>query len=385
MGFGIKDQRLKLSRRSQRVEGSKTARFIPLLESLKRQGRPVISLAIGEPAADTPAAVIEATKQALDRQETRYGDMAGLAALRTALADRFEHCKPENVVVFNGSKQALYTIFQTLCDPGDQVVVPLPCWVSFAEQIKLAGAEPVGVGTRNHQLDLDALSAAVTARTRAIVINSPNNPTGAVYPRRDLERIARLAMEKDLFVISDEAYDFFVYDGLAPMSLFDLAALRDRLIVTRSFSKHFAMTGFRVGYAVAPEAVAAAMVRIQSHLTGNVCTFAQHGAMAALSMDQDQLIRHRTELEHKRDLAFDLVSGIFPCIRPQGAFYLFPDVSDHLEAGQTSRDFAARILERAAVAVVPGEDFGMDGHVRICFAAPEAQLLDAFKRIREVL
>ncbi len=376
---------MKLSNRIQRVEGSKTARFIPLIEGLKQQDRPVISLAIGEPTVDTPAPIIDATKRALDRQETRYSDIAGLMGLRTALADRFDGCGPENIVVFNGSKQALYAIFQTICNPGDQVIIPVPCWVSYAEQVRLAGAEPVLVPTKDHQLDLDAMAAAVTEKTKAILINSPNNPTGAVYPRRDLEAIARLAVQNDLFVIADEAYDFFVYDNLPFFSLYDPAPLRSRLILTRSFSKHYAMTGFRVGYAVAPTAVATAMVRLQSHLTGNVCTFSQHGALAALEMDQDLLIRRRADLQHKRDLAFDQLAGLFPCIRPQGAFYLFPDVSDHLRKGETSGDFAARILEKTAVAVVPGEDFGMDGHVRICFAAPDDQLLDAFKRIREVL
>jgi aspartate aminotransferase len=378
-------EELKLSKRIQAIEGSKTARFIPLLEKLKREGRSVISLAIGEPMVDTPAAVIAATVDALNRQETRYSDMAGVTALRTALADRFDDCEPENIAVFNGSKQALYSIFQAICDPGDQVIIPVPCWVSFAEQIKLAGAEPVFVPTSGHQLDLDAMAAAVSSRTRAILINSPNNPTGAVYPQKDLERIARIAEEHDLFLVADEAYAWFVYDDFKYTSLYDLKATRSRLIVTRSFSKHFAMTGFRVGYAVAPAAVVAAMVRLHSHLTGNVCTFAQHGALAALVMDDTLLIKRRDDLQRQRDLAFDEVSRLFPCIRPQGAFYLFPDVSDHLAEGENSADFAARILEATGVAVVPGVDFGMDGHVRICFAAPVDRLVEAFKRIREAL
>jgi aspartate aminotransferase len=293
----IRNIKLKLSNRIQSIEGSKTARFIPLLEAMKRQGRPVISLAIGEPTVDTPAPVIDATKRALDRQETRYSNMAGNHALRTALAARFTGSKPESIVIFNGSKQALYTIFQTICDPGEEVIIPVPCWVSFAEQVRLAGGKPVFVHTKNHQLDVEAMAAAISGKTRAILINSPNNPTGAVYPRRDLERIARLALDHDLFVVSDEAYDFFVYDDLAYTSLYDLEMLRDRLIVTRSFSKHYAMTGFRVGYAVAPATVAAAMVRLQSHLTGNVCTFAQHGAMAALEMDDRLLHKRRSDLE----------------------------------------------------------------------------------------
>jgi aspartate aminotransferase len=376
---------LRLSKRIQGVEGSKTARFIPLMAALRQKGRQVISLAIGEPEFDTPDPVIEATKQALDRQQTRYSEIPGLAALREGLADHFEGCRAENIVIFNGSKQALYTIFQTICDPGDQVILPVPCWVSFTEQVRLAGGQPVLVPTRDHQLDIAAIAAAITDRTRAILINSPNNPTGAVYPRRDLEQIARLAVEHDLILVADEAYDFFVYDHLPCVSLFDFTQIRDRLIVTRSFSKHYAMTGFRLGYAVAPKAMAEAMVRLHSHTTGNVCTFAQYGALAALSMDDGLLIRRRAELQQKRDLAVEMIADLFPCIRPQGAFYLFPDISAHLQAGETSGDFAARILEQTGVAVVPGEDFGMDGHVRICFAAPQAQLLEALKRIREVL
>ncbi|MGD8701037.1 MAG: pyridoxal phosphate-dependent aminotransferase [Desulfosarcina sp.] len=376
---------MKLSKRIQRIEASKTARFIPLLDAFKRQGRKVISLAIGEPAVETPLAVVEATMQALDRQQTRYGDIAGLAGLREGLAERFDGCKPDNIVIFNGSKQALYTIFQVICDPGDQVIIPVPYWVSFAEQVKLAGGEPVFVPTRDHHLDLDAIEAAVSPKTRAVLINSPNNPTGAVYPVQDLKAIARLAEKHNLLLVSDEAYAFFVYDQLPCFSLYDLASVRERLIVTRSFSKHFAMTGFRVGYTIAPPAISDALVRLHSHLTGNVCTFAQHGALAALEMDDVQLIQRRTDLQRRRDLAFDQASELFDCIRPQGAFYLFPNISAHLRHDERSGAFAARILEAAGVAVVPGEDFGMDDHVRICFAVPQDQLLEAFQRIREAL
>jgi aspartate aminotransferase len=376
---------MKLSTRIERIEGSRTARFIPLMAELRRNGRQVISLAIGEPEFDTPAPVIEATKLALDRQQTRYSEIAGLTDLRAALADRLEGCQAENIVVFNGSKQALYSIFQVICDPEDEVIIPLPCWVSFSAQVTLAGGRPVFVPTRDHQLDMDAIVNAITARTRAILINSPNNPTGAVYPRAALDAIARLAVERDLYLVADEAYDVFVYDGLAPVSLYDIPSVRDRLVVTRSFSKHYAMTGYRVGYAVAPEPVAGAMIRLHSHLTGNVCTFAQHGALAALAMDDLLLHERRRRLEVTRNVAMDAIDGLFPCVRPQGAFYLFPDISAHLRPNETSGDFAARILQATGVAMVPGEDFGMDGHLRICFAAPQDQLIDAFKRIREVL
>ncbi|PID39578.1 MAG: aminotransferase class I and II [Proteobacteria bacterium] len=376
---------MKLSKRIEAIEGSKTARFIPLLDKLRQEGRSIIPLAIGEPPEDTPLPVIKATVKALERQETRYSDMGGLPELRVALSRGFECSGPENVAIFNGAKQALYAVFQVICDPGDEVIVPVPCWVSFSEQIKLAGSQPVFVPTRNHQLETEAIERAINGKTRAILINSPNNPTGAVYPRSDLEKIARLAMAHDLFLVADEAYHFFVYDECTYTSFYDLAAVRDRLIVIRSFSKHYAMTGYRIGYAIAPEAVITSMIRLHSHVTGNVCTFAQHGALAAVDMEDDLLIRRRTDLQRKRDLAMDLAGDCFACVRPQGAFYLFPDVSAHLHKGETSGDFTTRILETAGVAMVPGEDFGLDGHVRICFAAPDEQLVEAFKRIREVL
>ncbi|MDL2322256.1 aminotransferase class I/II-fold pyridoxal phosphate-dependent enzyme, partial [Desulfosarcina sp. OttesenSCG-928-B08] len=212
---------MNLSYRSTHTHGSRTARFIPLMKSLRDQGRDVISLAIGEPDMDTPADIIAATQAALSRQETRYSDIAGLPVLREALARRFDGCGPENIVIFNGSKQTLYTAFQVICDPEDEVIIPVPCWVSFSAQITLAGGLPVFVPTCNHQLDINAISAAITDKTRAILINSPNNPTGAVYPANVLEQVAGLAVAHDLFLIADEAYDFFVYDGHTPVSLWD--------------------------------------------------------------------------------------------------------------------------------------------------------------------
>jgi aspartate aminotransferase len=355
------------------------------MEELKRQGRPVISLAIGEPAVDTPKAIIDATKAALDRQQTKYSAIAGLIELKSALSDQFNGSCPDNIVIFNGSKQALYTLFQTICNAGDEVIIPIPCWVSFSEQVRLAGGRPVFVQTRGHQLDLDAIEKSITEKTKAIVINSPNNPTGAVYPREALEKIADMAERNNFFLIADEAYHFFVYDNQPFASLYEFTHVRDRLVLTRSFSKHYAMTGFRVGYAVAPQSIASAMVRLHSHSTGNVCTFAQHGAQAALEMEATELEQRRLDLQRKRDLAYEQIANIFPCILPQGAFYLFPDVSKHLKNGETSGDFAARILAKTAVALVPGEDFGLEGHVRICFDAPDGQLMEAFNRIREVL
>jgi len=376
---------MKLSDKIESIEGSQTVAFTALIQQLRQEGREIIDLAVGEPQFDTPAPVIAATKKALDDQMTRYGPVNGLAELRTRLATQFSGYDTDNILITNGSKQALYMIFQVICDPGDEVIIPMPFWVSFIEQVKLAGGRPVPVATRDHQLNCEAIAAAVTPQTRAILINSPNNPSGAVYPMADLQKIAQLADDHNLFIIADEAYNAFVYDGSVHASMFEIETVRNRVIVTRSFSKSYSMTGFRIGYIAAPGEIIAALSKIQSHLSGNVCTFAQYGALAALSLDDRLLSARQSELQQKRDLAFQRVSKLFPCIKPRGAFYLFPDVSSALKDNQTSEILAARILKQAGVAVVPGEAFGMAKHMRISYAVSEENLKNGLDQIAEVL
>jgi aspartate aminotransferase len=241
------------------------------------------------------------------------------------------------------------------------------------------------VDTCNHQLDCDAIEQAITPRTRAILINSPNNPTGAVYPEGDLKKVARMALEHELYIISDEAYYLFVYDGQKAPNLFADKRIRDRLIVIRSFSKTFNMTGFRIGYMAASSDIINAVGRLQSHLTGNVCSFAQHGALAALDLDEYLFAKWRDDLEKQRDYAYGRVSDLFDCIKPRGAFYLFPNVVQHLKKGMTAVDLASHILENSGVAVVPGEAFGMPGHIRISYAVSENNLVSGFDKIAEAL
>jgi aspartate aminotransferase len=376
---------MKLSGKTQAIAGSQTVAFTALIQQLRQQGRKIIDLAVGEPQFDTPAAVIDATKNALDAQETRYGPVNGLPELRAQLATRFSSYDADNILLTNGSKQALYMIFQAICDPADEVIVPVPYWVSFIEQIKLAGGKPVPVATTDHQLNCEAIKRAVTSRTKAILINSPNNPSGAVYPMADLQKIARLAADHNLFIVADEAYEAFVYDGCQLASLFDIEAVRNRTIVTRSFSKSYSMTGFRIGYIAAAKQIIAALSKIQSHLTGNICTFAQYGALAALLLDHHLLSTRRSELQQRRDTAFQSVSRVFDCIKPQGAFYLFPDVSAALKRNESSETLARRLLKQAGVAVVAGEAFGMAKHLRISFAVSEKNLEAGLQRIAGVL
>jgi aspartate aminotransferase len=376
---------MKLSDKIQSIAGSQTVAFTALIQQLRQEGRKIIDLAVGEPQFDTPAAVIDATKNALDAQKTRYSPVNGLSELRTRLAAQFSGYDIDNILITNGSKQALFMIFQVICDPADEVIIPTPFWVSFIEQVKLAGGKPVPVVTKNHQLNCEAIERAVTPRTKAILINSPNNPSGAVYPMADLQKIARLADDHNLLIVADEAYNAFVYDGYVHASILDIESARNRVIVTRSFSKSYSMTGFRIGYVAAPGQIIAALSKIQSHLTGNVCTFAQYGALAALSLDGHLLSARQSELQQKRDMAFQYVSKLFDCIKPRGAFYLFPDVSTVLKNDEKSEVLAGRILKQAGVAVVAGEAFGMAKHLRISFAVSEENLKNGLEQIAEVL
>ncbi|MGD2184948.1 MAG: pyridoxal phosphate-dependent aminotransferase [Desulfobacterales bacterium] len=376
---------MKLSHKIQSIAESQTVAFTALIQQRRRQGRQIIDLAVGEPQFDTPDAVIDATKNALDAQKTRYSPVNGLAELRTRLAAQFSGYDIDNILITNGSKQALFMIFQVICDPADEVIIPTPFWVSFIEQVKLAGGRPVPVATKKHQLNCETIERAVTPRTKAILINSPNNPSGAVYPMADLQKIARLADDHHLFIVADEAYHAFVYDGGSHASMLDIERARTRVIVTRSFSKSCSMTGFRIGYVTAPAQIIAALSKIQSHLSGNVCTFAQYGALQALSLDDQFFSARCSELQQKRDVAFQRVSKWFGCIKPQGAFYLFPDVSTVLKNNETSAALAERLLKQAGVAVVAGEAFGMAKHLRLSFAVSEENLKNGLEQIAGAL
>jgi aspartate aminotransferase len=367
------------------VKESKTTRVFALARQLRDQGKDIISLAVGEPDFETPRAVIRATRQALEAQATRYGPVPGIDTLRTHLSQGFRGYGPDNIIITNGAKQALYTLFQALCNPADEVILPQPCWVSFTEQIKMAGGCPVPVATAGHQIDPQTIEDAVTDKTRAILINTPNNPTGAVYTKRALAHVAAIAEKHDLYLISDEAYHVMTFDEHPHVGLFDVAGNQDRVITVRSFSKHYNMTGFRLGYVAAHPSIIQGMAKLQSHICGNVCTFAQHGGLAALEMDQSIVEQRRLVLEKRRDIAYELTRSLFDCLKPQGAFYLFPNITSHLKKSETSEDLAMRLLDKAGVAVVPGEAFGAAGHIRLSFGANEADLRAAFERIKKEL
>jgi aspartate aminotransferase len=374
------------SARLEAVRESETTRIFALAQELRRQGREVISLAVGEPDFDTPEPIVAASRQALTARHTRYGPVAGEPALRRGLAEAFDSYDADNIIVTNGAKQALFSLFQILCNPDDEVIVIRPCWVSFTEQIKLAGARPVLVDPGpGFQLDPERIRDAITPRTKIILINTPNNPTGAVYEAAAIAETARIADERELYLIADEAYHAYAFDDRPHVPAWKTVIDRQRVITVRSFSKHYNMTGFRIGYVAADKAIIQALTRLQSHSTGNVCTFAQHGALAALQMDQRVVEERRAVLQARRNLAYSLTRTLFDCAPGQGAFYLFPDVSTRLRSGESSAGLAARLLETAGVALVPGEAFHRTGHLRISYGMDEETLRRAFDKIKEVI
>lgn len=374
---------MRLSKRAEAIAESATLRLSTAAARLRAEGREILSLLEGEPDLPVPPAVREATRRALARGETRYSDSTGLPDLRALIGKKLK-TSPENIVVTNGAKQAIYETLQAICGPGDEVLIPSPYWVTFPEAVRLAGAKPVFVPTSAHQLDLAAVARAVTKRTRAIVINSPNNPTGAVYPASVLRGLARLAANRNFLIVSDEAYEDFVYDRASYASV---AAFAPKNTITiRTFSKSFSMTGFRVGFLAAPPEIARAVRRIHGHVTGNVCTFAQRGAIAALGLGKAERERRRAIFQKRRDLAFALASRLFDCVKPRGGLFVFADARRLIgKRFKNDAALAEHLLHKAGVSVVPGSACGMDGFLRFSFSSPEPVLKKAFARIEAAL
>ena len=366
-------------------------------KALKAQGRPIIDLGAGEPDFDTPAFIRDAAKAALDAGATRYTATEGIVPLREAIAAQANALLPagaprvdaKDVVVGNGTKQALFNACFVLFGPGDDVLVPAPAWVSYHEMLRLARANPIAVpGRLDDGLlpDADALARAATEQTRGLMLNSPCNPTGAVYGRAQLAEILALATERGWWVISDEIYRRISYEAPAT-SAFEVAASRDRLVVVDGVAKSYAMTGWRIGWAVAPRAVAQVISNLQSHTTSNAATVSQYAAVAALTRPAEAepaIAAMVAEFRSRRDACLAVLSeGDAPTVvHPAGAFYLFLDVSAAAQGpAGAGAAFAAALLEQHHVAVVAGNAFGTPDWIRMSYAAPKAEVLEGLRRI----
>ncbi|MDX9834574.1 MAG: pyridoxal phosphate-dependent aminotransferase [Desulfobulbus sp.] len=391
-----------LADRVLQVPPSPTLAVNAKAKKLRDAGADILNFSVGEPDLPTPPHVCEAGKQAIDDGYTRYTPVAGISELRTAICDKFRKDQgwefvPGQVQVCCGGKHGLYNIFQALLNPGDEVLIPAPYWVSYPPMVQLAGGTPVIVPLRegnNFDLDPDTLTRYVTAKTKVIVLNSPSNPTGAVYSRAALEAVGRLAYEKGWLIVSDDMYeDLFYGEGRIPHILHSDRRLLGQTIISNGVSKSFAMTGWRIGYSVGPTEVIAAMNKIQSQSTSNPAAPCQYAALAAITGPQDfpRLLRE-TFLPRRAFFVESLraIEGV-SCITPMGAFYVFPNFAAYY--GKTfngkvidgSVALADYFLSEAQVATVPGAAFGADAFVRFSFATSMEVIQEGMERIKKAL
>jgi aspartate aminotransferase len=392
-----------LAERMTHLAPSSTLAVQAQAKALRARGVNVISFGAGEPDFDTPQRIKDAAVGAMNRGQTKYTEVGGIPELRAAVCTKFMRdndlaYEPADVLISVGAKHTLFNLFTAVLDPGDEVIVPSPYWVSYPEQVKLVGGVPVAVTTdeaSGFDLDPERVRAAVTARTKVIVLNSPNNPTGAVFSRAALEALARLAVERDLLVLSDECYEPMTYEG-RHLSIAQLGAdVKARTLVVNTCSKAYAMTGWRIGFAAGPRALIRAMTDVQSQVTSNPSSIAQWAAVEALAGPQDDVAKMAAEFDRRRRLIVDGLNGMpgVSCVMPKGAFYAFANVSGLFgrrapaaDGGQAktlkgSADVTEFLLAHAQVAVVPGVDFGSDAHVRLSYATSADLIREGLQRM----
>ncbi len=388
-----------LSQRIQRVEPSPTLSITAKANALKAEGVDVIGFSAGEPDFDTPEPIARAAQEAIDAGKTRYTAASGLPQLREAIAREYDHrqrqVSKDQVVVTVGAKQALYNASQVLFDPGDKVGIPAPHWVSYPAQLHLAGATPVSIDTdmdSRFKLTAEGLREAIESEgLKGLILCSPSNPTGATYSAGELKELAQvLADFPEVVVIFDAIYDRLFYEGeLAADLVAQAPELGDRVLTVNGFSKTYAMTGWRLGYAIGPEEWIAAMGTLQSQSTSNATTFVQHGGIAALELDTSILDERREHFKRRRDLIVDGLNAIdgVTCLRPSGAFYVFPDMSEIIAAGpyDDDLDLGAALLDEAHCAVVPGTAFGAPGCLRLSYALSDEAIEEGLERIGSAL
>lgn len=388
---------MKFADRLSQIRPSMTLAMNTRAQELKREGVDVLSLAAGEPDFPTPEFIREAAKKAIDENFTRYTPVAGIPALRAAAANYFNRyykvpVAPESIIMGAGGKNCLYTFIQTMINPGDEVLIPAPYWVSYPDMVLLAGGKPVFVASgadQGFKVDPDMLAAKATAKTRLLILNSPNNPTGAVYSADELGAIMDWAINRGIFVLSDEIYDQLVYPPARMASAISWLPRHPELVaVVNGLSKSFAMTGWRVGFlAGAPELIKK-MTVLQGHSLSNICSIAQMAALAALEGPDECVREMRKAFERRRNLAMEIIGGWkkAKCPRPDGAFYLFVDVSAYYTSKISgSVDLCRYLLEDAHVGAVPGAAFGDDRCIRVSYAVSDETLEKALLRIGEAL
>ena len=382
---------MKLAARVSKVTPSLTLAIAAKAKAMKAEGIDVCSFSAGEPDFDTPAHIKAAAAQALESGKTKYGPAAGEPKLREAIAHKLKtenglDYQSGNVIVTNGGKHSLFNLMVALIDPGDEVIIPAPYWLSYPEMITLAGGNPVIVTTdaaTGYKITPQQLRQAITPKTKLFVLNSPSNPTGMVYTLDEITALAQVIVDADIFVVSDEIYEKILYDGAKHISIGSLGQeIFNRSLISNGFAKGYSMTGWRLGYLAGPGEIIGAATTIQGHSTSNVCTFAQYGAIAALESSQDCVESMRRAFAQRRQVMLDRINAIpgLSCAKPDGAFYLFPDIS---RTGLKSLEFGNALLEAQQVAVIPGIAFGADNYIRLSYATDMATIEKGMDRLEK--
>ncbi len=392
----------RLSARAKQISPSVTLAIDAQAKQMAADGIDVISFGVGEPDFDTPAHIRQAGIDAINSGFTRYTAASGIVDLKKAICEKFERDNgltytPDQIVVSNGAKHSLYNALQVLVEDGDEVIVPVPYWVSYTEMVKLAGATPVLVEAKEEndfKLRVEDLEAVVTAKTRALILNSPSNPTGMVYNEAELQAIADFCLKHDLFVISDEIYEELVYDGIKHYSIATVEPkIKDFTIIVNGMSKAFAMTGWRIGYTASHADIAKAMGSLQSHSTSNPNSIAQKASVAGLTGSMEPVHAMVAEFAKRRDFMVERVNQIkgLSCRKPQGAFYVMANVKELMgqtiggEKIQDDLQLASVLLNKAHVAVVPGTAFGAPGYMRLSYATSMEKIKEGLDRIDQLI
>jgi aspartate aminotransferase len=389
---------LKLAKRVMSLTPSSTLAITAKAKELKTQGHDVIGLGAGEPDFNTPQHIIDAATKSMMEGHTKYTPSAGLPQLKQAIVQKLKQdqgldYKPSQVIVASGAKHALYTLFQAILDEGDEVIIPIPYWVSYPEQVKLAGGNPVyveGKEENSFKITPEQLKEAITDRTKAVIINSPSNPTGMLYSKEELEAIGNVCLERGVLIVSDEIYEKLVYGQNKHVSIAEISPeLKEQTIIINGVSKSHSMTGWRIGYAVGNEEIIKAMTNLSSHSTSNPTTMAQYGAIAAYEGPQDAVEEMRQAFEERLNIIYEKLTAIpgISCLKPQGAFYLFPNAKEaaKMTGYKNVDDFATALLEEAMVAVIPGSGFGAPDNIRLSYATSLDQLEKAVERIHSFI
>ncbi len=382
---------MELAKRITGIQPSVTLAIAAMAKAMQAEGKDVCSFSAGEPDFDTPVHIKAAAKQALDRGKTKYGAAAGEPQLREAIANKLQQdnnlsYSAANILVTNGGKHSLYNLMVTLINPGDEVIIPAPFWLSYPEMVKLVGGVPVIVDTdqsSDYKITPAALNAAITPKTKLFVLNSPSNPSGVVYTPDELQALAKVIVDRDILVVSDEIYEKIIYDGVEQVSIGALGAeIFQRTIISNGFAKAYSMTGWRIGYLAAPLPLIQAASALQGHSTSNVCTFAQYGAIAALEGDQGCVETMREAFATRRQVILNRLQQIsgLSCAKPDGAFYVFVNISS---TGLGSLDFCKQLLEQQQVATIPGLPFGADDHIRLSYATDLVTIEKGMERLAQ--